>query len=372
MSHAILSPSSSERWLNCPPSARIAEASQDRTSPYAQEGTEAHALGEHKLKKLLGYQTKDPTASLTFYNKEMEECAEGYANYVMELIGAKTRPLVWIEQRLDLSVFAEGSFGTADCIVIAEDELHVVDYKHGLGILVDSYENPQLQLYGLGALHLFDAIYDVERVVLHIYQPRRENISVFEISKEALYQWAEEVVIPTSKLAFNGDGSFRAGDWCHFCPIKNKCRERANATLKIAQSEFKQPALLSDEEIDAVLQKVDLIESWLKDMKAYAYARAMGGQKWTSVKLVEGRSNRKYTNEDAVAEVVQAAGFDPYEKKLKGITAMTKLLGKETFHELLANHIEKPKGKLTLAARSDKRPEVETINMEFKKETKKL
>ncbi|SKC58063.1 DUF2800 domain-containing protein [Maledivibacter halophilus] len=367
-SHAYLSPSSSERWISCPPSIKLSEKFQEEFSSYAREGTEAHALCEHKLKKLLGLESKDPTENLEFYNEEMEDCAESYATYVMEVISRYREPLVLIEERLDLSKFAKESYGTADAIIVTDGELHVIDYKHGQGILVDANQNTQLMLYGLGALDLFDGIYDIEKVTMHIYQPRRENISTFEIVADKLYRWAEEVIIPKSKLAFNGEGEFESGDWCRFCKAKSICRERANVALEIARCEFKLPPLLSDEEVEEALKHVDQIESWIKDIKDYAFKRALEGRKWTDFKLVEGRSNRRYIDEDKVARLVEAEGFDPYEKKLKGITSMTKLLGKEKFNDLLSGLLEKPKGKTTLVARSDKRQEIETVKDEFQKE----
>lgn len=367
-SHAYLSPSSSERWISCPPSVKLSEKFQDEVSSYAKEGTEAHALCEHKLKKLLGQDSKDPTDDLDFYSEEMEECAESYATYVMEIISRYKGPLVFIEQRLDLSKFAKESYGTADCIVLADNEINVVDYKHGQGILVDAHENTQLMLYGLGALNLFDGIYDIKKVIMHIYQPRRENISTFEMSTDELYKWTEGVLIPKSKLAFNGEGNYKSGDWCRFCKAKNICRERANIALEVARCEFKLPPLLSDEEVENALKDVEQIESWVKDIKEYALKRALEGKKWTNFKLVEGRSNRRYVDEEKVADVVKAEGYDPYEQKIKGITAMTKLLGKKKFDELLSSLLEKPKGKTTLVPRSDKREEIETVKEEFQKE----
>lgn len=367
-SHAYLSPSSSERWINCPPSMKLSEEFQEEASSYAKEGTEAHALCEHKLKKLLGMESKDPSESLEFYNEEMEECAENYASYVLEIISSYKDPLVLIEERLDLSKFVKESYGTADAIIVTDDEIHVVDYKHGQGVLVDAPKNTQLMLYGLGALNLFDGIYDIKKVTMHIYQPRRENISSFEMTADKLYGWAEEIIIPKSKIAFDGEGDYKSGDWCRFCKAKNICRERASIALEVAKCEFKLPPTLSDEEVEEALKHVKEIESWIKDIKDYALKKALQGKKWTDFKLVEGRSNRRYIDDDEVAHLVEAEGYDPYEKKLKGITAMTKLLGKEKFNELLSDLLERPQGKATLAPKTDKRQEIETVKDEFKKE----
>ena len=368
--HALLSPSSSHRWLNCPPSLRLGQKYDDTTSSYAAEGTEAHLLGEYKLKTLLGMGAKDPTANLEYYNEEMEECAESYATYILELLeDAKTRcsdPLILIEQRLDYSKYAEGGYGTGDCIIVSDDALHVIDYKHGTGILVDANDNSQMKLYGLGALELFDGIYDIETVSMTIYQPRRNNISTFTLSKDELYKWANEVLIPTAKLAFDGEGEFKCGDWCVFCKSKHECRHRSEYNLELAKYEFKLPPILEDEDVEEILSKIDELVSWASNIKDYALQSALRGKQWHGFKLVEGRSNRRYVNEDAVAEIVKSSGYDPYEHKIKGITAMEKTLGKARFSELLSDLVEKPKGKPTLVLESDKRPAINTAVDDFK------
>ncbi|MDU5374172.1 DUF2800 domain-containing protein, partial [Anaerococcus vaginalis] len=258
------------------------------------------------------------------------------------------------------------SFGTADCVVVGGKELHVIDLKYGQGVLVDAKENSQLMLYGLGALTLFDGIYDIEKVVLHIYQPRRCNISTYEISKKELYEWGE-TIREIAEKAYKGEGEFSCGEWCIFCKAKNKCRKRAEENLKLAQDEFTLPPELSDEEIEEILPKLDELEQWTKDIKAYALERAMKGHRWKNLKLVEGRSNRKYRDEDEVVKKVKELGFNPFEEKLLGITAMTKLLGKKVFDENITDLLEKPKGKLTLVNINDKREEVviENVKEEF-------
>lgn len=370
--HAILSASSSDRWLHCPPSARLCETYKDKGSDYAAEGTDAHALGEYKLKAALGLPAEDPTESLTWYSEEMEDCTSGYAEYVLEQVEAAKEtcvdPVVLIEQRVDFSRWVEQGFGTADCIIIADGTLRVIDYKHGLGVLVSADENPQMQCYALGALELFDDIYDIDTVSMTIYQPRRQNVSTYEISKDDLYHWAHEVLKPTAELAFAGDGNFLCGEWCGFCKAKNECRARAESNLKLAQHDFKLPPLLTDTEIEVILGKVDGLVSWASDIKGYVLQQALSGKEWSGFKLVEGRSNRRYSNEAAVIDAVEKAGFDPYEKKLLGITAMQKLLGKSRFDELLAAYIEKPQGTPTLVPDSDKRPAMNTAKNDFMEE----
>lgn len=280
--HAILSASSSDRWIHCPPSARLCETYEDKGSDYAAEGTDAHALGEYKLKTALGLSTEDPTESLKWYSEEMEDCASGYSEYVLEQVEAAKKtcadPVVLIEQRVDFSRWVEQGFGTADCIIIADGTLRVIDYKHGLGVLVSAEANPQMQCYALGALELFDDIYNIDTVSMTIYQPRRQNVSTYEISKEDLYRWADEVLKPTAELAFAGDGNFLCGEWCGFCKAKNECRARAEANLKLAQHDFKLPPLLTDTEIEVILGKVDELVSWAYDIKEYALQQALSGK----------------------------------------------------------------------------------------------
>ena len=370
--HAILSASSSERWLNCPPSARLCEAYEDKGSDYAAEGTDAHTLCEYRLKQALGIPAEDPIENLSWYNEEMEECAAGYAAYVVELLETAkltcSDPVVMIEQRVDFSRWVQDGFGTADCILIADGVLNIVDYKHGKGVEVSAEGNTQLSLYSLGALEIFDGIYDIDRVCVHIFQPRKSNVVSSMMDKSDLYKWADTELTQKAQLAYEGQGDFSCGEWCRFCKAKAECRERAEANLALARYEFQSPALLDDEEIANILGKVDALTAWASDVKEYALQQAVSGKEWTGWKLVEGRSNRKYTSEAAVAATVEGAGFDPYERKVLGVTAMQKLLGKTRFEELLAPYIEKPQGKPTLVPESDKRPAMNTAKNDFMEE----
>jgi len=367
--HALLSASSSKRWLNCPPSARLGENYEDRGSDFAAEGTDAHSLCEFKLKKALGMECDDPTENLSWFNEEMEECAEGYASFILEIVeGAKAScsdPVVLIEQHLDYSRYVQDGFGTGDCVIIADGTLHIVDYKHGRGVLVEADHNPQMMLYAIGALELFDGIYDIDTVSMTIYQPRLSNVSTYEIPKTQLTEWAETVLIPTAKLAYEGKGEYHCGEWCQFCKAKADCRERAKANLQLAQYEFAEPPLLTDSEVEDILSRVDDLISWANDIKDYALKAAVSGKAWCGWKVVEGRSVRKYTDDRLVAAAVINAGFDPYEQKLLGITEMQKTLGKARFNEILGSLIVKPQGKPTLVPMSDKRPAMNTAASDF-------
>ena len=359
-SHALLSASSSKRWLNCPPSARLCAEVEDTTSEYAKEGTDAHTLCEYKVKTMLGIEMQDPTADLSYYDEEMERCANDYACYIMEgledIKAYCNDPLVLIEQRLDFSKYVPDGFGTGDCLIVADNTLYIIDFKYGKGVEVDSEDNPQMMCYAIGALELFDRLYDIENVCMIIFQPRIENISVSNMSVTELYNWAENTLKPIAQLAYEGKGEFKAGDHCQFCKIKATCRKRAEYNMELAKYDFEEPAELTDEEVSEILVKSGDLVSWISDVKEYALKQAIQGKNYPNLKLVEGRSNRKYLNEEEVAAAVTNAGYDPYEKKLLGITSMTNLLGRTKFNEVLGNLIYKPQGKPTLVLESDKRP----------------
>jgi len=367
--HALLSASSSHRWIACPPSALLSRKFEDSSSSFAQEGTDAHTLAQYKLEKLLGLNTEDPTESLSFYDEEMNDHAENYAAFVLEQVEKAKEtcadPQVLIEQKLDFSRYVPEGYGYVDCLIIADGTLTVIDYKYGLGIKVSAERNPQMFCYALGGLALFDGIYDIDNVHLVIYQPRRENISEYSISKIELIKWAEEVLAPTATLAIKGEGEFKAGEHCQFCKAKATCRKRADYSLELAKYDFEVPATLDNDEIAAILIKADELVSWANDVKEYALKEALSGTKFEGFKLVSGRSNRKYTDETAVADVVIAAGKDPYEKKLLGITAMTALLGKKTFEDILGGLTFKPPGKPVLVTADDKRPEFNSAYEDF-------
>lgn len=368
--HALLSASSSHRWLNCPPSAKLCAQEENQSSPYAQQGTDAHSLCQFKLEQALGLNTKDPTENLEFYDGEMENCAEEYVSFVMEqLEEAKQHcsdPVVLIEQHLDFSRYVEGEgYGTGDCVIVSDGVLQVIDYKHGLGILVSADENPQMMCYALGAIELFDGIYDIDTVKMTIFQPRRDNVSTYTLSKEELLKWGREVLSPIAKLAYAGEGEFKAGDHCQFCKIKATCSKRAEYNLELAKYDFEMPANLDNTEIGVILTKVDNLVAWVNDIKEFALQQALSGTKYDGFKVVEGRSTRKYTDEQSVAKAVTVAGFDPYERKLLGITAMTSALGKKKFEEILGSLVIKAPGKPTLVPENDKRTEFNTAQIEF-------
>lgn len=374
--HAFLSPSASHRWLACPPSAKLCAKITDQSSEYAKQGTDAHSLCAYLIEKALGRDVSNPTENLDYYGQEIQQCAEGYAAFAMEEY-AKARQScgdaeVMVEQKVDFSRCVKGRTGTADCIILSDGTAEVLDFKYGLGIMVsaDSEEhggNPQLMCYCLGILEMFDGIYDIDPLKMAIYQPCKENVNIYTMSKANLLRWAEKVLTPTALLATEGKGEFKAGVHCQFCKVKATCRKRAEYNLELAKYDFEIPDELEDYEIDAILMKVDQLTAWTSDVKEYALNQAILGMDYGYFKVVEGRSNRKYTSEEDVAQAVTDAWYDPYEKKLLGITAMTALLSKKKFEELLGSMVYKPSGKPTLVSKSDKRPVLKnTAQTDFK------
>lgn len=364
--HAVLSASGAHRWLNCLPSARLELEFVNNESSAAAEGTAAHALCEHKLKKALHMRSKRPVS--VYNSDEMEEHSDAYVEFVMEQLElAKqscTDPLILIEQRLDFSCYVPQGFGTGDCIIIADKKLHIIDFKYGMGVLVDAVDNPQMKLYALGALEIYDILYDIEEVSMTIFQPRRENVSTWTIRVEDLKDWAEKELKPRAKKAYDGEGEYLPGEWCTFCRAAVKCRARAEEKLKLAQSEFKLPPLLTDSEIEEVLSKLSDLTKWANEIIAYATDAAVNhGKEWHGFKVVEGRSVRKFKDEDAVAEVAKANGYkDIFRQSLITLTEMERLMGKSKFEKILGDLIYKPPGKPTLVPLSDKRPAMNVSN----------
>jgi hypothetical protein len=357
--HAILSASSSHRWLHCLPSARLELEFENTSGEAAKAGTAAHELSEHKLKKALHIRSKRPVSE--YDSDEMEECTDDYVAFIMEQVELArkscTDPIVLIEQRLDFSCYVPDGFGTGDCVIISDDKLHIVDFKYGIGVLVDAENNPQMKLYALGALEIYDSLYDIKEVSMTIFQPRRENVSTWTLPVEELKAWAEEELKPKAAKAYQGEGEYIPGPWCTFCRASIRCRARADEKLKLAQKEFKMPPLLTDSEIEEILNIIPDLTKWAGEITAYATDAAVNhGKEWSGFKVVEGRSVRKYKDEDAVAQKAVESGYkDIYRKSLIPLTEMQKLMGKTKFEEILGSLIVKLPGKPTLVPKTDKR-----------------
>lgn len=360
--HAILSPSSAHRWLNCTRSAKLELEFSDKETAAAAEGTAAHALCEYKIKKALKQRSRRPLSQ--YDNDEMEDLTDAYRDYVIEQLTQERHicpdAQVFIETRLDLTPYVPGSYGTCDCLIVSDKKLHIIDFKYGQGVLVEAEKNPQMMLYSLGALDIYYGLYDFQEVEMTIFQPRRENVSTWSESVDGLRKWAEEELKPKAELADAGEGDFYSGDWCQFCKAAIKCRARAQAKLELAKKEFSLPPLLTDEEIEDILPKLSDLTKWANDILAYATDAALShGKLWKGFKVVEGRSVRKYSNEDAVIKAAKEAGYtDIFKTSLITLTEMEKLMGKKNFKETLGELVIKPQGKPTLVPVTDKRPAI--------------
>ena len=372
--HSVYPPSSAKRYMNCTPALKLEQQFEDEQSPYAEEGSAGHALAEHLIKKHLKKRSKRPVSD--YYTDELVEAVDEYVGYCIGQIEAAKQecsdPVFEVERRTDILRHIEGCFGTADMVIVIDHKIHVIDLKLGKGVMVDAEHNEQLMIYGLGILDFYEILYDIEAVALTIVQPRLEHLSTWEISVEDLKKWAKEELEPKARMALAGEGEFRAGDHCRFCKARFTCRARAEEYLKLARMEFAEPALLSDDEIAEVLLKADTLKKWAEEIYAYAQNEAVvNHRQWPGFKLVLGKSNRKYTDENEVAEAAKKAGYtDIYKTSLIGITDMEKLMGKKKFSEILGSLVYKPEGKVTLVPESDKREAVKTATAEadFKEE----
>lgn len=370
--HAILSPSSAARWINCPGSIRLSQQLPPApSSAYADEGTLAHRVAELKLlmrARMIGIDIFEHELAQCekseYWCGELDEATDSYADIVFERwgFGGNDAELM-VEQRFSLDRWAPGSFGTSDAVVIGNGVLEVIDLKYGKGIKVSAVENPQLRLYALGAADLFEDLYDFQVVKMTIVQPRLDHVSIDMMYLDHLRDWGKNIVQPAAYNASNGAGETAAGDWCRWCPAKAVCRTRADENLKLAQYDFKEPELLEPEEIGEILKQAEELQKWTADVQAHALQQALNGEHFDGWKLVEGRSVRKYADDLKVAETLQAAGYPEaslYERKLYGITAMEKVVGKKKLTEILGDLIIKPAGKPVLVPESDKREAINT------------
>lgn len=373
--HALLSASGASRWINCTPSAKLEDLHGERsTSIYAEEGTLAHELSELYIRHdvLENISAAEFDAGLerimahSLFNPEMMDVVPIYVDYIAtETRAAKSEnslATTEIEQTLDLTEYVPESFGTADCVIINDNTMEVIDLKYGKGVPVYATYNKQLMLYGLGALRKYDTLFDIENVKLTIVQPRINNISTWEISVNELTDWAVNELMPAAKLAFEGKGELKAGDWCKFCSVKNRCKALANEQLKIAKYEFADAELLTDDEIADILSKVSSLVEWANSIKEYATDQAINnGKAWPGYKLVEGTSRRKWADEDKVIEAIyerfpEASEDQVLDMNLRSITNIEKEFGKKAVTEKLSDLIVKPQGTPTLVPISDKRP----------------
>lgn len=401
--HAVISPSASDRWLHCPPSVRLCERLEKvfgkKDSPFAREGTLAHALGELKIRNALYHSDKMTTAKLSRMaeaereayqgindfrfkalraeldevSKEIEQATDTYCDVVMDryLRAKELAPdtILLLEQRVDLSRWIESSFGSSDCVIVSDSLLEVIDLKAGKGVAVDAVGNSQLRLYALGAYAKYGQLYDFQRVRYTIVQPRLDSLSDETISVAELLDWAENVVVPKAKLAWLGQGEFESGPWCRWCAAKATCSARVAEALKMFQYGLEAPGLIPDEQIPAILSVLDVAESWISDIRAYAEAQALRGQRWQGFKLVRGkRPNRRWSDTEEVKAQLLRAGYSPEQfetTQIKPPGEVEKVLGKPAFRALLDNLVTQGEGKLTLVPADDKRQEYSAADADF-------
>lgn len=357
--HALLSASGAHRWLNCTPSALLEDAEPEDSSDAADEGTAAHALGEHKIKRALRLRSDRPTSE--YEDDAMGDYTDAYRDFVLERweMSKQHDPsaVISLEQRLDFSHWVPDGFGTGDCVIVAGNHLTIIDFKYGAGVLVDGWDNPQMKLYALGALQAYSWMFDIHTVDMIIYQPRRDNISQYTLTVDDLLTWANETVKPTADIAAKGEGEFAPGAWCQFCKLKYTCRARAEQNLEIAQWEFEPPTELTEEELVRAYKLLEPARAWFNDLEKYMSEQAIDkGKAWPGLKIVAGRATRAYTDADKVAEAAKKAGFtDIFDRKLLTLTRMEKLMGKKTFTEVLGDLVVNKEGKPKLVPDSDRR-----------------
>jgi len=377
--HAILSASGAHRWLECTPSARLEEDIAEKTSVYAEEGTFMHELAElhlslylNRLSKLKFNKKLKEMKQNEFYTEEIENAVQAYVDIVVERINEASKDsLILLEEQVDFSSWVPEGFGTSDVLIISNNTIEVIDLKGGRGVKVDAHDNPQMRLYALGAVNGFGILYDIDKIIMTIIQPRLDSISTDEISLDELLEWGEMIVKPKAEMAFKGEGEYKASDHCRFCGVKAICRARADENLKLACLDFKSPPLLTDEEISEVLLTVDELKKWASDVEDYAFNKAIKeGKKWPGMKLVEGRRSRRYRSEEEVAKKLLDAGYEEemiFSKSLLSLTKLEKELGKKEFEEILGSLIDVPPGKIQLVPEADKRPEIQSsAEIDFK------
>nr|DAX22796.1 MAG TPA: Protein of unknown function (DUF2800) [Caudoviricetes sp.] len=369
--HALLSASGAHRWLHCTGSPLLEKDFPDSTSVYAQEGTLAHELCELKLMAYTGEITKRKLTSMKnklmkseLWQPEMDSTSEAYLDYIKDITMSYTvKPVILTEKRVDFSRYVSEGFGTADCLILAGDTLHVVDYKHGKGVVVDADHNPQMMLYALGAMSELSLLYRFKFVHMTIVQPRVNNISEFTMTADELTDWGETVVKPKAEAAISGNGTFEAGDWCRFCRAKRQCKTRyeSNDSLYPELSERHDPRLITLDELGKYLKRGKDMAAWLEDMKEYALSESLAGADVPGWKAVEGRGSRAFTDTDEAVNTLVKNGIDEsvlYERRVLTLAQMEKAVGKKAFGELVGDLVVKNPGKPTLVEESDKRPKI--------------
>lgn len=365
--HALLSASGAEKWMNCPPSARLEENYPDTTSEYAREGTLAHEIAEFKAKNYFieTLPKRTFTSKLNklkkheLYQTEMDNYTDDYLEYLKEKsMKFDSRPYIALEKQVDFSAFVPEGYGTCDCVIIHNKQMHIIDLKYGKGVPKSAENNPQLMLYALGAYQAYSMLYPIESIILSIFQPRIDNISEWEISTETLLEWAEKEVKPKAELAIMGLGQCNPGEHCKFCKAQAQCRAKAESIVNVFTVK-ENPQLLTDEEIGTMLSKAKELVAWSNAVEDYALNAILSGKEIKGWKAVEGRSTRVFRDVEKAFETIIKSGTPEemlYERKPLTLSAIEKLLGKKEFNDTVGSFVDKPQGKPALATIDDKRP----------------
>lgn len=365
--------------MNCTAAPRLEATAPDSESDYALEGTLAHAYCAMKLKSHLGLGTADEEKEITqlnqrYYTGEMDEYTDTYKAIVLEKLTAALEATpdaqLLVETRLDFSEYVPEAFGTPDATIIADGLMEVIDFKYGKGVRVSAVDNEQMKIYALGAYLRHGFEYRIDRVRMTIVQPRIDNLSESEMSITDLMRWADTELRPKALEAFSGHGVQNPGEWCRFCKVKSECRALAEKCTALAQSN-RDPGLITPEKMATdILPWLAIIKSWVSDMEEYALQQALSGVSYPGFKLVEGRSNRRITDDKAVIDLLSKEGYDESEfmkpAVLCGIGDLEKLVGKKRLAMLCADYIAKPQGKPTLTTDDDKRPVYSCADDDFK------
>lgn len=363
--HALLSASSSERWMRCPGSVAASKGMEDKGSIFAAEGTAAHALAEHCLVNVV--HPSDCVGQVFegwTVDEEMAEHVQTYVDYVRQLTGEH-----FYEVHVDFSPWVSEGFGTSDAVVIntGEKSITVIDLKYGKGVEVDADNNSQAQLYALGALNEYGDMCDIETINVVIVQPRRDHISEWQTDVKSLMtfaakatQSAEEALKPNAKR-YPGEKQ------CQWCQAKATCpalKDYTEQALMVQFDDISPTALkpvdqLTDEQLTQALEAKKLIVGWLDAVEQRITDKLVDGEAFPGYKLVEGRSLRQWADEQIAIKTLSEQYNEEqlYKKSFISPAQAEKLVGKKNA-TMLEELIVKPRGKPTLAPESDKRPAI--------------
>ena len=270
-----------------------------------------------------------------------------YVGYV-EKLAAPPEALVFTEPKLSADAVWQGLYGHADAVVLNPPDLHVIDLKYGEGVFVDHINNPQLLIYGLGALLNYDPQATIERVHMTIVQPRFTGAEpvrslVWPISR--LWRWVYRELMPALRATEDPEAKYRPGDWCRFCPARPTCKALAQFSTVTVQDDFTRVPLLSAEDLSVILKRAEVVLGWVEAVREEALARAQRGETIPGYVLGTGRSTREWASEPE--QIAKALGLDQndfYDMKLRSPAQIEKRLPKARHPDLEPFYVNKPGG----------------------------